>query len=86
MTSPLWIWQQPDWPQFHWQAEALAPQLRACQKVSKATATRHLSDLVEKGCLRRLPGGGRSTRYAINTPVRGIALPTRASSGTDSVP
>ncbi len=23
MTPPRWIWQQPDWPQFHWQAEAL---------------------------------------------------------------
>jgi len=63
-----------------------AAQYQAVAKVSKATATRHLSDLVEKGCLRRLPGGGRSTRYAINTPVRGIALPTRTSSGTDSAP
>jgi Fic family protein len=34
-------------------------------KVSKATATRDLADLLEKGCLRRLPGGGRSTRYAL---------------------
>jgi len=32
-------------------------------KVSKATATRHLTDMVEKGCLEKLPGGGRSTRY-----------------------
>ncbi|MBV6271248.1 DUF4172 domain-containing protein, partial [Pseudomonas aeruginosa] len=23
MNDPLWIWQQPDWPQFNWQAEAL---------------------------------------------------------------
>ncbi|TQV06032.1 hypothetical protein DB813_14265, partial [Xanthomonas perforans] len=21
---PRWIWQQPDWPGFHWQADALA--------------------------------------------------------------
>jgi len=34
--------------------------------VSKATATRDLADLLDKGCLVRLPGGGRSTRYAIN--------------------
>lgn len=34
-------------------------------KVSKATATRHLADLLEKGCLQKLPGGGRSTRYQI---------------------
>jgi len=42
-----------------------AAQYQAVAKVSKATATRHLSDLVEKGCLGRLPGGGRSTRYQI---------------------
>ncbi|WP_434457784.1 Fic family protein [Stutzerimonas urumqiensis] len=42
-----------------------AAQYQAVTKVSKATATRHLSDLVEKGCLARLPGGGRSTRYQI---------------------
>ncbi|MHC5350845.1 Fic family protein [Metapseudomonas furukawaii] len=42
-----------------------ASQYQAVAKVSKATATRHLSDLVEKGCLARLPGGGRSTRYQL---------------------
>jgi Uncharacterized conserved protein len=42
-----------------------AAQYQAVAKVSKATATRHLSDLVEKGCLARLPGRGRSTRYQI---------------------
>jgi hypothetical protein len=42
--------------------------LRASQpdaKVSKATATRHLAGLLEKGCLEKLPGGGRNTRYQI---------------------
>lgn len=34
-------------------------------KVSKATATRDLTDLFEKGCLEKLPGRGRSTRYVI---------------------
>lgn len=34
-------------------------------KVSKATATRDLAELVEKGCLSKLPGGGRSTRYSV---------------------
>lgn len=43
-----------------------AAQYQAVAKVSKATATRHLSDLVAKGCITRLPGGGRSTRYQIN--------------------
>ena len=32
---------------------------------SKPTATRDLADLLEKGCLTKLPGGGRSTRYAV---------------------
>ena len=51
-----------------------AAQYQAVAKVSKATATRHLGDLLEKGCLIRLPGGGRSTRYQINRP--GSELPT----------
>lgn len=50
MEYPRWIWQQPDCPPpFDWQA----------------TATRHLADLLEKGVLQRLAGGGRSTRYTI---------------------
>ncbi|CAE6948213.1 conserved protein of unknown function [Ectopseudomonas oleovorans] len=32
MNDPLWIWQQPNWQQFSWQAEALAPLLRACSQ------------------------------------------------------
>ena len=35
---------------------------------AKATATRHLADLLEKQCLNKLVGGGRSTRYEINWP------------------
>jgi Fic family protein len=42
-----------------------AGQYQAVAKVSKATATRHLADLLAKGCLVRLPGGGRSTRYGL---------------------
>ena len=42
-----------------------ASQYRKVAKVSKATATRHLADLLSKGCLEKLPGGGRSTRYRI---------------------
>lgn len=53
---------------------------QAIAKVSKATATRHLADLLEKGCIRRLPGGGRSTRYEINAPATGIPLPPCPSS------
>ena len=34
--------------------------------VSKATATRDLSDLYQQGCLRKLPGEGRSTGYELN--------------------
>ncbi len=40
-----------------------ASQYQKVAKVSKATATRHLSDLLVKGCIEKLPGGGRSTRY-----------------------
>ena len=43
-----------------------AAQYQSVAKVSKATATRHLAELLEKGCLKRLPGGGRSTRYQID--------------------
>jgi Fic family protein len=63
-----------------------ASQYQAVAKVSKATATRHLADLLEKGCLRRLPGSGRSTRYAINTPASSIALPTRTPSRDNTTP
>lgn len=38
---------------------------QALAKVSKATSTRDLADLVEKGCLQSLPGGGRSSRYGL---------------------
>lgn len=34
-------------------------------KVSKATSTRKLADLLSKDCIHKLPGGGRSTRYAL---------------------
>jgi Fic family protein len=42
-----------------------ARQYKALANVSKVTATRDLIDLLEKNCLQKLPGGGRSTRYAI---------------------
>lgn len=35
-------------------------------KVSKATATRHIAELLEKNCVVKLEGGGRSTKYNIN--------------------
>lgn len=56
-----------------------AAQYQAVAKVSKATATRHLADLVARGCLVKLPGGGRSTRYQIQWPAHGEAKPTLAS-------
>jgi Fic family protein len=42
-----------------------ASKYRSLAKVSKATATRELADLVKKECLVKLPGGGRSTRYGL---------------------
>ena len=32
MNDPLWVWQQPNWPHFNWQADALAPLLRTCSQ------------------------------------------------------
>lgn len=46
-----------------------ASQYQKVAKVSKATATRHLADLVAKGCVVKLEGGGRNTRYQINTKL-----------------
>ncbi len=43
-----------------------ASQYQKVAKVSKATASRHLADLVAKGCLVKLEGGGRNTRYQIS--------------------
>lgn len=42
-----------------------ASQYQKVAKVSKATATRHLTDLLEKGLLKKTEQGGRSTRYLI---------------------
>jgi len=42
-----------------------ASKYQSLAKVSKATATRDLAELLEKGCIKQLPGGGRSTRYTI---------------------
>ena len=53
-----------------------AAQYQAVAKVSKATATRHLSDLLEKGCLVRLPGSGRSTRYQVNCDAANLGADT----------
>ncbi|MDI9721389.1 Fic family protein [Acinetobacter junii] len=42
-----------------------ASQYQKVAKVSRATATRHLTDLLDKGCIIKLEGGGRNTRYQI---------------------
>jgi Fic family protein len=38
----------------------------ALTRCAKATATRDLSALLKIGALTNLPGGGRSTRYALS--------------------
>lgn len=43
-----------------------ASQYQKVAKVSKATATRHLTELVSRGCLVKSASGGRSTRYHIH--------------------
>jgi Fic family protein len=45
-----------------------AAKYAAFAKVSKATATRHLAVLVDKGCITTLGAGGRSTRYEVIHP------------------
>lgn len=42
-----------------------AQKYQSLARTSKATATRDLAELLKKGCLIKLPGGGRSTRYAL---------------------
>jgi Fic family protein len=42
-----------------------ASQYQKLAKVSKATATRHLTELREQGYLEKRPGGGRSTCYQL---------------------
>lgn len=42
-----------------------AMQYQKITKVSKATATRHLTELVAVRCFKKLSGGGRSTRYIL---------------------
>lgn len=44
-----------------------ARKYQSLAKVSKATATRDLAELLAKGCLHKLPGGRRSTRYRVLT-------------------
>lgn len=42
-----------------------ASQYQKVAKVSRATATRHLAQLVENNCLLKTGAGGRSTRYVV---------------------
>lgn len=45
-----------------------ASQYQKLTSVSKSTATRHLSEMVTKGLLVKLPSRGRSSRYQIELP------------------
>lgn len=49
-----------------------ASQYQKVAGVSKATATRHLAQLVDRGCIEKLPGGGRNTRYQICLHTEGV--------------
>ncbi|UOO93663.1 Fic family protein [Vitreoscilla stercoraria] len=44
-----------------------ASQYQKVSKVSKATATRHLAELLDNGCLTKADGSGRNTRYFIKS-------------------
>ena len=54
----VYNWQQQDWRNFQYEGQALT-------HVSKATATRHLQDLVEKKILI-VRDEGRNTNYQAN--------------------
>jgi Fic family protein len=43
-----------------------AKKYQSLAKVSKATATRHITDMLDKNCIVKLEGGGRNTKYEIN--------------------
>lgn len=49
-----------------------ASQYQKVAGVSKPTATRHLAQLVNRGCIEKLPGGGRNTRYQICLHTEGV--------------
>lgn len=55
----------------HFENGISASQYQSVTHVSKATATRHLSELVRKGFLELKPGGGRSTRYQVTIAGHG---------------
>jgi Fic family protein len=46
-----------------------ASQYQKVIKVSGATATLHLTDLLEKGWIVKLEAGGRNTRYKIESGI-----------------
>jgi Fic family protein len=47
-----------------------ASKYKSIAGVSKATATRHLQELLDKQCIRKCEGGGRSTHYDIQWPEK----------------
>ncbi|WP_321150800.1 Fic family protein [Aeromonas jandaei] len=49
-----------------------ASQYQKVAGVSKPTATRHLAQLLDRGCIKKLPGGGRNTRYQILLHTEGV--------------
>ncbi|AXV22287.1 DUF4172 domain-containing protein [Aeromonas veronii] len=49
-----------------------ASQYQKVAGVSKPTATRHLAQLLDRGCIEKLPGGGRNTRYQIRSHTEGV--------------
>ncbi len=49
-----------------------ASQYQKVAGVSKPTATRHLAQLLDRGCIEKLPGGGRNTRYQIRLHTEGV--------------
>ncbi len=55
-----------------------ASKYQSLTKISKATATRDLAELVAKGCLEKQAGGGRSTRYKVGGALAATETRSRA--------
>ena len=55
-----YLWQRPDWPQWRWDAAALAALLAQVHRAQSHLAGR----MAELG---KLEGGGRNTAYALQT-------------------
>ena len=63
--SRTYLWQRPDWPQWRFDAAALAAPLAQVHRAQGHLAGRMAELGLARGVLRKLEGGGRSTGYVL---------------------